>query len=328
MGLNLFTGELLIGVGSGNMSTAVYDPANITEQVVGAVSNQTVGGVKTFTSFPITPSLEPAADYQVANKKYVDDNAGSGGPVTALGTSGSQTINRITSGRWTLTPSAAVTLVLEDFEVNQFAILTITDASTNVTFPASVNWDLTNSTTPPEFLNTGEDLIRITKINSTEYIAERVGMNGLFATSYANSGGTGDRTSIITFTSSKVPTVGALNDGIDGVTTPASGFTFSDTNRVGADFTFDFGSPKVIDEFKWYHEVFAGRTDGVYSWQGSNDDISYDDIKTNILFDTEPASPLIETVTNATPYRYYRLFGTTNAITNSIKTDEFEFKIS
>lgn len=41
--------------------------------------NQTVDGIKTFTSFPVTPSSAPTADYQVANKKYVDDNAGGGG---------------------------------------------------------------------------------------------------------------------------------------------------------------------------------------------------------------------------------------------------------
>jgi hypothetical protein len=38
--------------------------------------NQTVAGIKTFSSFPVTPSSAPTTDYQVANKKYVDDNAG------------------------------------------------------------------------------------------------------------------------------------------------------------------------------------------------------------------------------------------------------------
>jgi len=33
----------------------------------------------TGTTFPITPSSAPLNDYQVANKKYVDDNAGGGG---------------------------------------------------------------------------------------------------------------------------------------------------------------------------------------------------------------------------------------------------------
>ncbi len=37
--------------------------------------NQAVGGIKTFSSFPVTPSAAPTANYQVANKKYVDDSA-------------------------------------------------------------------------------------------------------------------------------------------------------------------------------------------------------------------------------------------------------------
>ncbi len=37
---------------------------------------QTWNGVKTFGSFPVTPSAAPTTDYQVANKKYVDDNVG------------------------------------------------------------------------------------------------------------------------------------------------------------------------------------------------------------------------------------------------------------
>lgn len=51
-----------------------------TDSVAGYVSTsaQSFGGVKTFGSFPITPSSAPTTDYQVANKKYVDDNAGGG----------------------------------------------------------------------------------------------------------------------------------------------------------------------------------------------------------------------------------------------------------
>lgn len=37
--------------------------------------NQTVAGIKTFSSFPLTPSSDPSSAYQVANKNYVDDRA-------------------------------------------------------------------------------------------------------------------------------------------------------------------------------------------------------------------------------------------------------------
>lgn len=35
--------------------------------------NQTIAGIKSFSSFPVTPSSAPSADYQIANKKYIDD---------------------------------------------------------------------------------------------------------------------------------------------------------------------------------------------------------------------------------------------------------------
>lgn len=40
---------------------------------VGLTGNETIKGIKTFESFPRTPSAAPTADYQAANKKYVDD---------------------------------------------------------------------------------------------------------------------------------------------------------------------------------------------------------------------------------------------------------------
>lgn len=35
--------------------------------------NQTAAGVKTFSSFPVGPSAAPTTDYQLSNKKYIDD---------------------------------------------------------------------------------------------------------------------------------------------------------------------------------------------------------------------------------------------------------------
>lgn len=46
---------------------------------VALTGNQTIAGIKTFSSFPVTPSSAPTTDYQAANKKYVDDNIGGGG---------------------------------------------------------------------------------------------------------------------------------------------------------------------------------------------------------------------------------------------------------
>jgi hypothetical protein len=43
---------------------------------IGLSGDQTVAGVKTFSSFPVTPSTIPITDYQVANKVYVDSFSG------------------------------------------------------------------------------------------------------------------------------------------------------------------------------------------------------------------------------------------------------------
>jgi hypothetical protein len=55
---------------------------------VGTTGNETVNGVKTFGSFPVTPSSAPTTNYEVANKKYVDDNAGGAPEGTAVKSTG------------------------------------------------------------------------------------------------------------------------------------------------------------------------------------------------------------------------------------------------
>ena len=50
--------------------------------------NQTVAGVKTFSSFPVGPSSAPSTDYEMANKKYVDDTAFAGVPDATESTPG------------------------------------------------------------------------------------------------------------------------------------------------------------------------------------------------------------------------------------------------
>ena len=63
------------------VDTALAAKAN-DNVVVKLSGNQTVAGIKTHSSFPVTPSSAPTTNYQVANKKYVDDNA----PAIANGT--------------------------------------------------------------------------------------------------------------------------------------------------------------------------------------------------------------------------------------------------
>jgi hypothetical protein len=53
-------------------------------QYVETTGDETIAGVKTFSSFPVTPSEEPTTDYQAANKKYVDETGGDHGGLTGL----------------------------------------------------------------------------------------------------------------------------------------------------------------------------------------------------------------------------------------------------
>ena len=68
------SGSALYNLGSIPSSAGNIPLANLTNAIK-SFEDQTITDVKTFSSFPITPSAEPSEDYQVANKKYVDDKA-------------------------------------------------------------------------------------------------------------------------------------------------------------------------------------------------------------------------------------------------------------
>ena len=72
----LIEGDLVVEAGG-----EVFVPAGDTSvsdiTAVKLTGNQTVGGIKTFTSSPIVPT--PTTDFQVATKQYVDNLIGSGG---------------------------------------------------------------------------------------------------------------------------------------------------------------------------------------------------------------------------------------------------------
>ncbi len=97
-----FTGDIsannLSGTNTGDQDLSGYALDN---SVVHLSGNETIADVKTFSSFPVTPSSAPTTDYEVANKKYVDDNAGGGGSGSSL------SAGQILFGLYDELPSAA-----------------------------------------------------------------------------------------------------------------------------------------------------------------------------------------------------------------------------
>lgn len=60
--------------GTTRKSTVSTMKSDFAEKFVTLDTEQTIAGIKTFGSFPVTPSSAPTTDYQTANKKYVDDS--------------------------------------------------------------------------------------------------------------------------------------------------------------------------------------------------------------------------------------------------------------
>ena len=110
--------------------------ANITLPTVNTSGNQSIAWVKTFSSFPVTPSSNPTTAYQVANKSYVD------GQITSLSL---QTwVTSVNSKTWAV--------VLTKSDVWLWSVDNTSDASKNVlsatrfTTARTINWVSFNGT--------------------------------------------------------------------------------------------------------------------------------------------------------------------------------------
>lgn len=68
-------------VNFGDMRKAVYDPDRdgLLDAEVHLTTDQTIAGVKTFSTIPVGPAEDPTTDNQLARKAYVDDQVGAAG---------------------------------------------------------------------------------------------------------------------------------------------------------------------------------------------------------------------------------------------------------
>jgi len=126
-----------------NIKTTLWAVADLL--YVKLTGDQTVAGVKTFSSFPLTPPSAPTTDYQVANKKYVDDNAGGGGvtPVNPSVVGNLVSFADITGGQDDSGVPAAHVLLGTGWPFNFYRLL-YTDAVGNVTDDDRLVYDPTS----------------------------------------------------------------------------------------------------------------------------------------------------------------------------------------
>lgn len=146
------------------------------------------------------------------------------------------------------------------------------------------------------------------------------------ATSYANPGGTGDRTATIAVTSAQPIAGSNVNNLVDGsFANDMNGsifFLFSDNNVFEFDFT-TLGA-QVIDEIKWYQNVV--HTNGDWQFEGFNTSTLTWDVLAGPFTLGSPATQTVA-FANTTAYFLYRLNQTLLGASAIPWLQEIEFKL-
>jgi hypothetical protein len=144
------------------------------------------------------------------------------------------------------------------------------------------------------------------------------------ATSYANTGGTGDRTAIISISNSTGCFVGTPQLVNGNLTETSWYFTSGAASGKWIQFDFGDGVAMIIDEIKWYQS--GSETHGTWKMQGSNDGATWSDLGSPFtLGGATPSST--HAFTNTAGYRFYKLQGVSGDATNWPWLYEIEFKI-
>ena len=142
--------------------------------------------------------------------------------------------------------------------------------------------------------------------------------------SYSNSGGSGNRTSTVTVSSTLTPGTGTVANLVDG----SQAFNLWWSGSVaGSYIRFDFGAgqSKLITEATFYESSAVSQ--GVWKWQGSNDASTWTDIGSSFTLGATAPQTITELSGNTTGYRYYQLLGISGSTSSGPYIQEFEFKI-
>lgn len=145
------------------------------------------------------------------------------------------------------------------------------------------------------------------------------------ATSYTNSGGSGDRKGVVgRVITSGTGTAGSPSNWVNGDTTSAGGACFFAS--AGCVIEFWFQSRKIIDEAKLYGNSAAAQGD--WKWQGSNNRTTWTDIGGTFAFGGTIPFVMTSLAGNTTAYSFYRMVQVSGSVNGGPDYYEMEFKIA
>jgi hypothetical protein len=152
------------------------------------------------------------------------------------------------------------------------------------------------------------------------------------ATSYSNSGGTGDRRAIIDISTDMLPAdSGDVEDLIDG--SQANSYKWSEGYTSGyIQFDFGPGTAKIITEAKLYCSATSGIRHGKWTWQVSNTAAagSWMSVSSSYQIGDNADPIIVMQLPNGWTdfgYRYYRFTLTQGFTDSDVYKREMEFKI-
>lgn len=138
----------------------------------------------------------------------------------------------------------------------------------------------------------------------------------------------GDRTSVITVTTTAAVSAGtSITNLVDGdMSGSNSGWFVFGAVESTREIKFDFGSgvTKTVTDFIWLQT--STQSHGTWVMEGSNDDSSYTGLGSSFTLGGAAMSKY--NISNATPYRYYKLRQTAGSTSTAASIIEVEFKIS
>jgi hypothetical protein len=154
---------------------------------------------------------------------------------------------------------------------------------------------------------------------------------GVYQTpSYANAGGTGDRTSIITVTTDATlgGSSGPASTLVNGLkANGAANACWVVTGQSNRRFRFSFGHRVLITEAKWFQNGPSAQG-GTWKWLGTDDGVAMTDLCSSFTLDGQATGLVIGNLSaNTTGFKFYDLQQTGGNTSDSPWFWECEFKI-